>query len=271
MPVHRRRRTETRPVPASRKAVTAAIGAGRRIAPIHGLLGLDVTEARRRIELSPEPLSFTAFVVASVGRAAAAHPEVHAYRDWRGRLVVHHFVDVTTIVEVARADGSFPLAHLIGDADVRSVADITTEIRRVQADPAGSPSGTKLERTRPAVLRIPGAFRLLYAAMARSPRMRQMAGTVSVTAVGMFGDGGGFGIAMPTVATLGIVVGGISERPLVVDGAVEARQVLDLTVTVDHNVVDGAPAARFVQDLRRLIESAAVLAEGASGTPRDAG
>lgn len=233
---------------------------GRRIAPIHGLVSLDVSEARSRIERGPEPLSFTAFIVATVGRAAAAHPEVHAFRDWRGRLVTHRFVDVVTIVEVIRPDGSFPLAHLIRDADIRSVADISDELERIKADPANSPSGIRLERTRPAILRVPGAFRLLYAAMARSPRMRRMAGSVSVTSVGMFGGGGGFGIAVPTLATLGVVVGGISERPVVVDGVVEVHEVLDLTVTVDHNIVDGAPAARFVQDLRQLIESAKVLA-----------
>jgi uncharacterized RmlC-like cupin family protein/chloramphenicol O-acetyltransferase len=233
---------------------------GRRLAPIHGLVSLDVTEARSRLAAASEPLSFTAFVVASVGRAAAAHPEVHAYRDWRGRLVVHHFVDVATIVEVIHPDGSFPLAHLVRDADIRSVADISAEVRRVKSDPATSPSGSRLEQF-PWPLRLPGAFRAFYASMARSPRMRRLAGTVEVTAVGMFGGGDGYGITVPTVATLGIVVGGISERPLVVDGVVAIRHVLDLTVTVDHNVVDGAPAARFVQDLRGIIESAKVLDE----------
>jgi pyruvate/2-oxoglutarate dehydrogenase complex dihydrolipoamide acyltransferase (E2) component len=259
MSIDRPRRTETRPIPASRRAVTAAMRAGRRIAPIHGLVSLDVTEARSRLDAGPEPLSFTAFVVACVGRAASAHPEVHAYRDWRGRLVLHHFVDVATIVEVIRSDGSFPLAHLIRDADVRSVADISAEIRRVKANPVATPSGARLERF-PPLLRLPGAFRVMYAAMARSPRVRRIAGTVEVTAVGMFGGGDGFGINVPTVATLGIVVGGISERAVVVDGSLQVREVLDLTVTVDHNVVDGAPAARFVQDLRDLIESAKVLA-----------
>ncbi len=39
----------------------------------------------------------------------------------------------------------------------------------------------------------------------------------------------------------------------------EIRDILDLTVTLDHNVVDGAPAARFGAELRRLIESAEIL------------
>jgi pyruvate/2-oxoglutarate dehydrogenase complex dihydrolipoamide acyltransferase (E2) component len=96
---------------------------------------------------------------------------------------------------------------------------------------------------------------LFYGLAARSVRLRRMTGTVSVTSVGMFGGGGGFGIGLPTIQTLTVLVGGISRRPWVIDGEIVPRDILDLTVTVDHNVVDGAPAARFVADLRRMIES----------------
>jgi pyruvate/2-oxoglutarate dehydrogenase complex dihydrolipoamide acyltransferase (E2) component len=53
-----------------------------------------------------------------------------------------------------------------------------------------------------------------------------------------------------------LTVGGISEKPRLVDGTVSNREVLDLTVTFDHDVVDGAAAARFVQRLRELVEAA---------------
>ena len=63
----------------------------------------------------------------------------------------------------------------------------------------------------------------------------------------------------PTVLTFSVLVGGLSKRPLVIGGQVEVREVLDLTVTFDHNVVDGAPTDRFVADLRQLIKTAEVL------------
>ena len=50
-------------------------------------------------------------------------------------------------------------------------------------------------------------------------------------------------------------VGGISQRPVAVAGAIEVRDILDLTISVDHNLVDGGPAARFTAELRDLIES----------------
>ena len=52
------------------------------------------------LERDGEKLSFTAFIVAATARAAALHPLVHAYRDWRGRLVTHDHVDVRLRTEL---------------------------------------------------------------------------------------------------------------------------------------------------------------------------
>ena len=62
-----------------------------------------------------------------------------------------------------------------------------------------------------------------------------------------------------TMMSLEVVIGGMTQRPRVVDGQIEAREVLDLTIVIDHNVVDGAPATRFAAQLRELIETAAVI------------
>jgi pyruvate/2-oxoglutarate dehydrogenase complex dihydrolipoamide acyltransferase (E2) component len=257
----RQRGVAVRPFPSSRRLVTAAVRAGRRIVPMRGLFDVDVTTARRLLAESNPPLSMTAFVVASLGRAAAAHPEVHAYRDWRGRLVEHRHVDVQTLVEVPTEHGPFGLVHVVRDADVRGVAEISAELRAVKA---GSAGGQLLDTVAPVLGRIPGLYRAMYAVMSRSRRARLATGTVQVTAVGMFGGGGGFAIAPPTLASLVVVVGGLSRQPRAVDDRIEIRDVLDLTVTVDHNIVDGAPAARFGADLRELLRTAAVLG-GQSG------
>jgi pyruvate/2-oxoglutarate dehydrogenase complex dihydrolipoamide acyltransferase (E2) component len=99
----------------------------------------------------------------------------------------------------------------------------------------------------------------MYAVMARSVAARQRIGTVAVTAVGMFAGGGGFGITSLSLMSLEIIVGGVSQRPRVIEGQVMVRDVLDLTIAIDHNVVDGAPAARFAGEFRELLESAAAL------------
>ena len=257
--VGRNRGVDVQPFPSSRRLTTAAVRAGRRIVPMHGLLEVDVTEACGLLGAHEPPLSLTAFVIASVARAAAAHPEVHAYRDWRGRLVRHRHVDVQTLIEVPTAQGPFGLVHVVRDADLRGVPEISNELRAVKADVDATGTGRMLRRFGPVAGHVPGLFRAMYAVMGRSTRVHLAMGTVQVTAVGMFADGGGFAIAPPTLASLVVVVGGLSQRPLVVDGRIVIRDVLDVTVTIDHNVVDGAPATRFGADLRRLMRAAVAL------------
>ncbi len=54
--------------------------------------------------------------------------------------------------------------------------------------------------------------------------------------------------------TLMITVGGIGEKPVLVDGHIAMRDYLSLTISFDHDIIDGAPAARFTQRLKELIE-----------------
>jgi pyruvate/2-oxoglutarate dehydrogenase complex dihydrolipoamide acyltransferase (E2) component len=52
-----------------------------------------------------------------------------------------------------------------------------------------------------------------------------------------------------------VTVGGIGEKPGVVNGHIAIRDYLSLTISFDHDIIDGAPAARFTQRLKDLIES----------------
>src|SRR5258708_32681335 len=54
--------------------------------------------------------------------------------------------------------------------------------------------------------------------------------------------------------SLWMTVGCIGEKPGVVDGHIAIRDYLSLTISFDHNIIDGAPAARFTERLKDLIE-----------------
>jgi pyruvate/2-oxoglutarate dehydrogenase complex dihydrolipoamide acyltransferase (E2) component len=106
--------------------------------------------------------------------------------------------------------------------------------------------------------RLPAFIRdLLYRIAARSPQLfKQQAGTVTVSTVGMFGMGGGWGLGIGSPYTTGVLVGGISEKPGVVDGQIAIRDYLSLTIEFHHEIIDGVPAARFVNALKGLLENA---------------
>lgn len=59
--------------------------------------------------------------------------------------------------------------------------------------------------------------------------------------------------------TLIVTVGSVVERPAVHDGQIVPRPMLPLTLSFDHAVIDGAPAARFTETLRTLTETAAAF------------
>jgi len=230
--------------------------AGRR-SVVHGLVEVDVTEPRRRLRSieaeTGERRSFTAFLAFCLARAIEDHPDVNAYRDWRGRVHVFDDVDVNVLVE-ATVDGErIGVPHVLRAADRRSVRSLHDEIRAAQA----SPDPTSLSRWGRLALRLPGFVRRQVWRLPQlfPRRWKALAGTVAITSVGMFGSGGGWAVS-PTNYTVQLTVGGISERPLIVDGEIEPREVLDLTVTFDHDVVDGAAAARFVRRLVERIEDA---------------
>jgi pyruvate dehydrogenase E2 component (dihydrolipoamide acetyltransferase) len=64
-------------------------------------------------------------------------------------------------------------------------------------------------------------------------------------------------ISLPEAAILG--VGRIRARPAVVDGEITVRQMMWLSLTFDHRLVDGAPAARFLQRIKQLVEEPYLL------------
>ncbi len=256
-------RTET--IPAMRRFAFDAGYLGRRRHIVHGLIEVDVTKARNLLRehqrMTGEKLSFTAYIVSCLSRAIEQHPHVHAYRDWRNRLVIYRDINITCMFEVEFDGRKTPMPHVFRGANHRSFREIHDELRDVQNRPHGSDESRFMRWFLyfPAFIR-----RIFYRIVLRFPRsFREYSSPVMVTAVGMFASGGGWAITMPNF-TLNIGVGGISQKPGVHNGEIAIREFLDLTVSIDHDVVDGAPASRFVQTLRTLLEDADMLDNGTS-------
>lgn len=248
---------EVRPFPKMRRFSIDAgrLGRGKHI--IHGLLELDVTRARQAIRdhraRTGETLSFTGFVIACLARAIEAHKEVHAQRNWRNQLVIFDEVNVNTMIEVEAGGRKVPMPYIIRAANRKSFREIHDEIRATQARPAKSGEFQFMRW----FLSLPWPLRrLFYWFVTRNPRlMRRYSTPVLVTSLGMFGEGAWWGIPMPNFS-LTVTLGGIVERPGVVDGRIEVREVLCATVSLDHDIIDGAPAARFGREFKDLVEGA---------------
>ncbi len=125
-----------------------------------------------------------------------APPEVHAARDIRNRLWIPDGCDINVMVEVEVEGRSFPWNHVIRGADRRTPDDLGTELQRTKKDPESSPTAS-LERTARWFFRLPSRLRVSLIGMVRRfpATQRRLTGTIGVTAVGIFGEDGGYGIA----------------------------------------------------------------------------
>lgn len=252
---------ESKPFPRLRQLVLDSAYIASLKHPIHGLIEVDVTHPRRSLSehkaKSGETFSFTAYTLACIGRAVDENRMVHAYRDWRNRLVIFEEVDVLIAIEIESLGVRFPLVHAMRGVNKRSVRQLHEEIRLIQSDPGGDREFSLLSR----FARLPGFVRrLAYRAVAVNPRLqKRFGGTVGLTSVGMFGSRFGWGIGLPG-HNLAITLASITERSMVVDERIEIRQMLPVTISFNHDVIDGAPAARFAQRFAELMESGEMLA-----------
>jgi pyruvate/2-oxoglutarate dehydrogenase complex dihydrolipoamide acyltransferase (E2) component len=229
---------------------------------VHGLVEFDITQARETIRQhkvqTGETLSFTAFFLACLGKAIDMNKHMHAYRNWRNQLIIFDEVDVNALFEV-EVDGKNTIRpHILRGVNKRTFREIHQEIRAFQQEHESSRESKFIE----SFVLLPGfARRLFLWVLFKKPQLiKEYYGTVLVTSVGMFGAGNGWGLPVPN-HTLQLTLGGIAKKPGVFEDRIDVREYLSVTVSFDHDIVDGAPAARFTQRLKELVESSYSLCD----------
>jgi pyruvate/2-oxoglutarate dehydrogenase complex dihydrolipoamide acyltransferase (E2) component len=251
--------------PKLRQVLSMMMSSVHRKHMIHGLLEVDVTKAREFLRdhkaKTGEPLSFTAFITACLAKAIDENKSLHACRKGSKHLVLFDDVDVATQIEREMAGQKQPIPYIIRAANRKTFREIHHEIRAAQVNAVEQAwEGLKDFGWLPLVV-----FRVIWPIFwwmkGRFPNVqKKYGGTVGISAVGMFGKGAGWGIPIND-HTLDLTLGGIAEKPGVVDGNIAIREYLCMTLSFDHDIIDGAPAARFVQRLKELIESGYGLCE----------
>jgi hypothetical protein len=250
----------------SRRATMDTGRLGRDRHYMFGLLEVDVTRARRELRLlrrAGPPVSFTAWMIKVIGDSVAEHPAVHASLYGRNQLVLFRDVDIAIPVESDVGEGTAPLPLLIKAANRKSLQDIHGEVqaaveRRVssQRDYILSPHSFSRWALK-AYYRLPQRLRVISLRMlvANPFRARRHSGTVTVTTVNAIGSASAWILPTRSWHNLFFALGTVTRKPWVVDNEVKVREILNLTVGFNHDVVDGAPARRFMQRLVRRLEA----------------
>jgi pyruvate dehydrogenase E2 component (dihydrolipoamide acetyltransferase) len=166
-------------------------------------------------------VSVNDIIIKSVATALAQHPEVNAH--WLGDHI-RYFNRVHIGVAVAIDDGL--ITPVIFDADKKGLREIAETSRAL-------------------------------AARARARRLtpeEYTGSTFSISNLGMLGIEEFTAIINPPETAI-LAVGAVEPRAVVTDGAVTIRRRMRMTMSCDHRVIDGATGARFLQTLKRLLET----------------
>ncbi len=236
---------------------------------MRGLVEVDVTDAKNKIssyaDKTGKKISFTGWVIKAVSEAIKENKMIHAYRISKRKIVIPDEVRFGIMVERKSENGTkIPSMEVISTPESRTVIEISDEIRALQdliIDEKEQLMGNqnikrKLQNILFAILPDFISRRIIKGIATNKEFITKFSGTVGVTALGMFGkDASGYAIHFPT-RTIDLALGTVSEKPRYIDGKLAKRDILNVTFNIDHNIVDGGPAARFVSRAIELMQSA---------------
>jgi pyruvate dehydrogenase E2 component (dihydrolipoamide acetyltransferase) len=180
-------------------------------------------EARRLInESNPDlKVSLNDLIIKVAALSLIQHPQVNASFQEK---VVRYYDRADIGVAVAIEDGL--ITPIVRAADKKGVGQIATEVRELA------------ERAR-----------------SRKLRPEEYTGaTFSVSNLGMFGIDEFTAVINPPEAAI-LAVGAMTAKPVVRDGEIVVRQIMRVTMSCDHRVIDGATGAKFLQTFKRMLEN----------------
>jgi pyruvate dehydrogenase E2 component (dihydrolipoamide acetyltransferase) len=177
-------------------------------------------ELNQRLAADGTKLSVNDLLVKACAVALRAHPEINV--SWAGDKILRHLrVHVGVAVAV---DGGL-IVPVLRDADQKSVSQLSREAKEL------------IGRARVGKLR-PDEY---------------TGGTFTISNLGMFGIDQFTAVINPPEAAI-LAVGATGAEPVVHDGQLATRALMKLTMSIDHRAVDGATGARFLADLKAILE-----------------
>ena len=244
--------------PGDRRITADLFEAATKHHVVHGLLHFDITDILKYISEQKKignELSLTAYFVYCLAKAIDENKIMNAMRKGNKKIVIFDDVDVSVLVEVEINWKKVPVLYIVRAADKKSYQEINDEIQALKK--GKNEEYEKQDKIIKFYLMIPRFIRKAYIRYRykNDPYFRKkIGGTVSLSSVGMFSGGGGWGIPL-SMFTVFALIGGRSKKPLVVNDKIQIREVIDTTFTMDHSMIDGAPMARFTKTMKNLIES----------------
>lgn len=220
--------------------------------PLFFDIDLSWAEALRKRYLDlGHKIAITTVLVKAIGIAQREHPLTRTLRIPNGKLVT--FNDITAGFTVERIVSGTPAVFFgtIKNTDTKSILEIAKELRSYGQDPIDTLPQLDLQVRCLQFPRWVGKLALNLCIWIPRVRLKLIPATFGMSSVGRWGCKTGIA---PCLATVTFGVGEVQDRPVAVDGRVEIRPVVSITLNFDHRIIDGAPSCRFMKDVTDLLQ-----------------
>ncbi len=228
---------------------------------VAALIEIDVSVSREKLKQqrhNTHPISFTAWLIKVISLTIKSHEAAAGYLLGKRKVLVFDDINVSLAIEKEVNGKKVPIPLIIEKANEISVESITEQIRDAKEKELTNKDivlHTRANKLEGLYYSLPGfARRFFWKYLLRHPQLAfKKMGNVAITSVGMVGNVSGWFIPI-SVHPICFGISNIAKKPIVIDDKIEIREILNMTVLLDHDVIDGAPMARFLSDLSSNIE-----------------
>jgi len=225
------------------------------------LIQVDVTALRnatRERRRNGETLSLNSALLVIIARTIQSYPQAASFLKGKRTQIQFDHIHIATMVEKDINGEKVPIPFVLRNVDQKSPGEVTHEIETVRAQQLSEHEISfkkKQSLEEKLYVLLPGILRhLVWKVMLNQPKVvYEKMGNVIVTSVGMMGQINGW-FVHKSMHPISFGIGSVIKKPWVVKDEIQIRQILNMTILMDHNVMDGAPMARFVSELAKNIE-----------------
>jgi pyruvate/2-oxoglutarate dehydrogenase complex dihydrolipoamide acyltransferase (E2) component len=248
--------------PKSRIATIDVCEIGKQKHHIAGMIEIDISESKgkiRKYKRETGRISFTAWLIKTISLTLKEYEAAAAYLKGSRKIVIFNDINISIIVEKKIRGQKVPMPVIIEKANERTIESITKQISEAQESVLTEKDivlHRKSDRMERFYYLLPGFVRRsVWRFLLKHPQMAfSRMGNVAITSVSMMGNVSGWFIPV-SVHPVCFGISSVMKKPVVVDDKIEIREMLNMTILLDHDVFDGANMARFISDLSKNIKN----------------
>ena len=253
-------------IPRTRIATFDIFAVGLLKHHVIALLEFDVTQSRLRLRdlrKKGTKISFNTWVIKVISSVLQVHPEASAYIYGKKKLILFNNINISILVEKKIGDKKVPVPVVIEKANHKTILEIANEIenaKNLELSISDTVINKSLNLSERIYYHMPGFIRRsAWRFMLRNPKIAfKKMGNAVITSVGMMGKINGWFI-QKSVHPISFGIGSVLKKAVVIDDEIKIREILNMTILVDHDVIDGAPMVRFLNDLTKSLEAGEFL------------